>query len=216
MNARIDQTLDLEAISALMVGQLRDDDAARALGMMTASGQARESWQLYHLVGDVLRSADLAACGQDRAFAARLAATLAAQRPAEVAAPRAPALSPHALTRPAANDGLFGWRMVAGLASFAAVAVIGWGMLGDLGPQRQGGAQLAQGAAAPRTALQTVAGPSPALSTAEPDEIRVADGPAVMLRDPRLDELLQAHRQVSATPALGGFVLNATYEGAGR
>jgi len=40
-------------------------------------------------------------------------------------------------------------------------------------------------------------------------------GQPVMLRDPRLDELLQAHKQFGSTSALqmpAGFLRNATFE----
>ncbi len=43
--------------------------------------------------------------------------------------------------------------------------------------------------------------------------------PPVMLRDPRLDELLAAHRQFGGTSALqmaSGFLRNATFEPPGR
>jgi len=45
------------------------------------------------------------------------------------------------------------------------------------------------------------------------------DDRAVMLRDPRLDELLAAHKQAAGASALqtpAGFLRNATFEGASR
>ena len=46
-----------------------------------------------------------------------------------------------------------------------------------------------------------------------------ADGQQVMIRDPRLDELLAAHKQFGSTSALqmpAGFLRNATFETPGR
>ncbi|MDU7587859.1 MAG: anti-anti-sigma factor, partial [Acidovorax sp.] len=45
------------------------------------------------------------------------------------------------------------------------------------------------------------------------------DGQQVMLRDPRLDELLAAHKQFGSTTALqmpAGFLRNATFEAPAR
>lgn len=118
------------------------------------------------------------------------------------------------VARPAANDGVFRWKLVAGLASFAAVAAIGWGALGSIGPQPGAGAQLARSAAPAvgTTQVMALAAPVPAASQA-------ADMAPVMLRDARLDELLAAHRQTVGASALGnaaGFLRNATFEGPGR
>lgn len=213
MKTQLDSQLDRETVSALMDGQLRGADASAALQMM-ASDEARECWQVYHLVGDVLRSTDLAACGHDSAFVARLSARLQ-QEAAPVA--RVPAPSPiqvRDVAQPAANDGVFRWKMVAGLASFAAVAAIGWGALGSIGPQPGAGAQLARSAAPAvgTTQVMALAAPVPAASQA-------ADMAPVMLRDARLGELLAAHRQTVGASALGnaaGFLRNATFEGPGR
>jgi sigma-E factor negative regulatory protein RseA len=41
--------------------------------------------------------------------------------------------------------------------------------------------------------------------------------PQVMLRDPRLDQLLEAHRQAAGGAQMpSGFLRNATFEGASR
>ena len=99
--------------------------------------------------------------------------------------------------RPAANSSVFRWKMVAGFASLAAVAAIGWNSLSALQGQ---GKQLAS---AP------VPQPTEVLAVSE------GAGQPVMLRDPRLDELLQAHKQFGSTSALqmpAGFLRNATFE----
>ncbi len=220
MMTQVDKQLDRETLSALMDGQLRGAEASAALRMM-ASTEAGECWQVYHLVGDVLRSSDLAGCGRDSAFLARLNARLQEEaRPTVMVPARRPA-DARDVSRPAANDGVFRWKMVAGLASFAAVAAIGWSVMGSLGPQPGTGAQLAQGPSAqPTQVMSLVAGPgqgAPQVALAAASE--PADMGDVMLRDPRLDELLAAHRQSAGVSALGnaaGFLRNATFEGSGR
>lgn len=204
--------LDFEQISALMDGGLRDAEAAQAL--QTACGEAgSERWQLYHLVGDVLRDRGLAACGHDAGFVSRLSAELA-REPRE---PRAVVLAPQPADsevprREAANDALFRWKMVAGVASFAAVAALGWMVAGGAGLTTPD-AELAR-ADVPAQALSLAAAPTTyAASAAGPQ------GDAVMLRDARLDELLAAHRQAAGASALSnasGFLRNATFEGPAR
>lgn len=217
MKTQLDPQLDREALSALMDGEVRGTEARAALQMMV-SDEACECWQVYHLVGDVLRSADLAACGRDSAFSGRLSARLQQEaRPLSVV-PAQPT-EPSDLARPAANDGVFRWKMVAGLASFAAVATIGWSVMGGIGSPAGAASSLvlAPPASAPTQVVaqpQRQAPPAVELATAEP-----ADMGVVMLRDPRLDELLAAHRQTSGASALGnaaGFLRNATFEGPGR
>jgi sigma-E factor negative regulatory protein RseA len=117
---------------------------------------------------------------------------------------------------------VFRWKMVAGLASFAAVAGIGWGMLGSLGPQPGAGGLWVQSAPTVSTQVAALAQlPSPKASaeaSGAETEAEAGSG-VVMLRDPRLDELLAAHRQTSGASALGdaaGFLRNATFEAAGR
>ena len=196
-----------------MDGQLSGAQAAMAVQSM-ASAEARECWHVYHLVGDVLRSTDLAACGHDTAFVARLAARLQHETPAFEALPALARPAMLDVARPAANDGVFRWKLVAGLASFAAVAAIGWGALGSIDPQPGAGAQLARSAAPAVGTTQVMALAAPVSAASQ-----AADMAPVMLRDARLDELLAAHRQTVGASALGnaaGFLRNATFEGPGR
>ena len=192
-----------EQLSALADGQLDGEEWAQALEF-AAQDEGRETWQMYHLVGDALRSADLARAVDGADFLAKLHQKMA-QEPLPVRGLAAPAAPPALLQAPpthAANDSLFRWKMVAGFASLAAVAAIGWNAVGPLRGE-SAGPQLA---AAPATAtLQAVA-------TSNPDA-------QVMLRDPRLDELLAAHKQYSGTTALqmpAGFLRNANFDAPSR
>ena len=59
-----------ERISALADGQLDDDELAQTMAWVASSEEARLTWHAYHVMGDALRSADLADCSGDRDFAA--------------------------------------------------------------------------------------------------------------------------------------------------
>lgn len=195
-------TNSFEQLSAMLDGQLQGEEMEAALAFAADDAEGQAAWQAYHLVGDVLRSQDLA-----RPVDTTLLSRLREQLAQEAAPPRpsAPAEMPVVASAPqeeAANAAVFRWKMMAGLASMAAVAAIGWTTLGAL--QGAGTATGAQLAAAPTSAQ---AAPVVAI----PD----AQGQQVMIRDPRLDELLAAHKQFGSTSALqmpAGFLRNATFE----
>lgn len=198
-----------ELLSALADGELRDDELARALQAAAADRQALATWESYHLIGDVLRSRELATGSPAPVFLERLSARLAQERgfaPQELPQPAPAVLQVRA---EAANDGSFRWKLVAGFASLAAVAAVGWSVLGA-GGAAPAGPQLAQGIAPAGQAQPQAPGGVPAqalVARGEPGQ--------VMLRDPRLDELLAAHRQHGAASALqmpAGFLRNATFE----
>ena len=191
-----------EMISALADGQLRGSEFARGVETLTEDPQALQAWLTYHLIGDVLRSGELAhgsaqfaerlrdRLAKEPSFAINSIATDARQSSTE-------GLS--AVKIPAANDPSFRWKMVAGFASLAAVAAIGWTVSSTLGVKPE----QAQMAAAPGAS-------GTLLATGER---------GTMLRDARLDELLAAHRQLGAASALqapAGFLRNATFEGPAR
>jgi sigma-E factor negative regulatory protein RseA len=120
----------------------------------------------------------------------------------------------------------------AGLASVVAVAAITWAALGGAGSVGSGGAptgpQLVQapGARSASDAASTLvaqqapeSASTPAESAGKPVVDQAAAAEPVMLRDPRLDELLAAHRAAASASALGNtavFLRNATFEGAER
>ncbi|MDA7416535.1 sigma-E factor negative regulatory protein [Xenophilus arseniciresistens] len=210
----------LEQLSALADGQLHGEELRQALDAVGADARLRESWQTYHLVGEVLRTGRAASGSDTSVFMARLSERLAA----EVIEPaRLPQVLPESAVRhvraEAANEPVFRWKMVAGLASVAAAAAIGWAWVGTGVGQPPVGGQLALQQQAP-AAGASGAVPAPVLAAAPLSQTRVSVGggaPQVMLRDPRLDELLEAHQQaVGASQMPAGFLRNATFEGAAR
>ena len=194
-----------EMISALADGQLRGEALERVIQTVATDAQARTAWHTYHLIGDVLRSGDLPTGTAPATFLAGFQVRLEREQCRDQVADatnsiargtlhtRTPAVFDSEIE--AANDGSFRWKLVAGVASLAAVAAIGW------------------------TAIGTMVRPEqPQLATALP--LTGAERPAVMIRDPRIDEMLAAHRQfgggASALQMPAGFLRNATFEGPAR
>ena len=105
---------------------------------------------------------------------------------------------------PSANASVFRWKMLAGVASFALVGVVGLNLWTQTAPQTE-----------TQVAVQSVAP-----LAVPPMTLVAADTPAgTMLRDERLDELMAAHRQLGGHSALqvpAGFLRNATFEGPAR
>jgi sigma-E factor negative regulatory protein RseA len=186
-----------EMISALADGQLQGEAFARGVELAAGDPAALEAWHTYHLIGDVLRSGEYTSGAIPTAFLARLQSRLQQeQRPAPGPAEPAAFVSLPA-ARPAANDGSFKWKLVAGFASLTAMAAIGWTMSAGI-PAKTEGAQLAD---------------------AQRDTVLAGSERGVMIRDPRLDEFLAAHRQLGGASALqmpSSFLRSATYEGPAR
>lgn len=205
-----------DALSALADGQLRGEAFARAVDRLAQHPEAQATWHAYHVVGDVLRSNDLAFCADDQGFLARLQSRLVlepvfipsinATNLIAIAAYESSAKAlfdtKHISDDGAANAPNFRWKMVAGVASLLAVMAVGWNVAGGLGATPSD-PQLAQATPA-ALSLQTLA-----------QAHAVGAAPQVMLRDARLDALMAAHKQFGGTSALqmpAGFISNATYE----
>lgn len=175
-------------VSALVDGELQQAEFAEAMDVLETDPQARRCWRDYHLVGDILRQGSAALPGaRDEAFVARLRTRLDQERSQPVLHAVAPVL---VADRPGANDAVWRWKLVAGLCSVMAVAVLGWQLL----VQR------------PDVSAPQLASVAPASAPAET---------GVMIRDPRLDQLIAAHQQQGGTSALqmpAGFLRNATFE----
>lgn len=192
-----------ELISALADGQLVDDELAQTMTWVASSQEARLTWHAYHVVGDALRSADLSDCGADRDFVERLRKRLAQVDPPVNLASVTPVTVVADSRVRSANDAVLRWKWLAVAASFVTVAVLGWHV----------------GSIDTGSPTQLAAGSVAAGQTALAGNAAVSAEPPVMLRDPRLDELLAAHRQFGGTSALqmpSGFLRNATFEQPGR
>ncbi|WP_417283332.1 sigma-E factor negative regulatory protein [Comamonas sp.] len=236
-----DQT-QREQLSALVDGEATLPSMPGVLAY-AESDEGQQSWRMYHLIGDVLRSPELAHHSQHdilsgvrahmerepRAFTGG-ADDMPLGQLQQVAA--AEAAQPSQLHRGAANASVFRWKMAAGFASVAAVAAIGWGaLLGGGADEGRAGAQLA--ALSPQSVAAVAHGASVALAgiaAPEVDDAHIAlgadaqsstvvavttpNGQSVMLRDPRLDELLASRNQFSSAANLqmpASFLRNANF-----
>ncbi|AVP57240.1 sigma-E factor negative regulatory protein [Pulveribacter suum] len=208
-----DAVMMRERLSALADGELHGPEVAGAMDF-SATEEGRTCWQLYHVVGEALRQGEPAMAHADGALLARLRRQMAQEGAAVRLAPSAlqplaPPLGVQVAHDPAANAQVLRWKLAAGFASLAAVAVLGWNAYVGLGAAPQG----AQLAAVPVPSL-----PAQAVLAASAEGAAQSPGQSpVMIRDPRLDELLTAHRQLgNSTSALqmpAGFLRNATFAG---
>ena len=189
-----------ELISALADGQLQGEALARGVQAATCDAHARQAWCSYHVVGEVLRTGRAAGGTAPEAFLARLRERLADEAPAAAPRPALTQLAARPQPQPAANDWI--WKMAAGVASVAAVAAVGWNMAGS---SMHPGAQ---------PQLAVAAQPQLAVAPAASAPAAIEASTATMMRDPRLDQLLAAHRQFAGTPS--GFLRNAAFEAPAR
>lgn len=220
-----DDLKNKELLSALVDGELYGDELSQAVAW-AEEGEGHASWQLYHLVGDVLRSPELAHHSQHDLLSG-LRAQLAQEPPLSLQSAALQQLAPaqlpmtsavQSLVRdPVANASVFRWKVAAGFASVAAVAAMGWNLV--VVPAGTG-SQLAQAPAASQASVQLAQGtpgaPMMSIPQADGSVIAVAtgNGSEVILRDPRLDELLAAHRQFGSKASLqmpADFLRNASF-----
>src|SRR3569832_1937773 len=112
-----------ELISALADGHLDGEPFAKAVAAASDDETCMQSWYAYHLIGDVLRAGEHASCKASNSTLARVRAELA-REPAALPVPAV--VSPVGSPSEAANDGVFRWKMVAGFATAASVALVAW------------------------------------------------------------------------------------------
>ena len=212
-----DQT-PLEDLSALVDGEL--DDPGDACSRWHGDPQLRSAWHAYHLIGDVLRSEDLAADpARDAAFLQQLSLRLA-QEPV-VFVPRVkpvPGVSTASRPSSATRVSRWPWRSASAIAAgFVAVA----GVYALMEPARQSPTrEPALASARPSAAVQPEA---PLLASIDTPDVPRPGAPDVvsgkLLRDARLDAYLAAHEQFAGSTALGMpsvFLRSATVSAPGR
>ena len=222
----VTETALLEQLSALADGEMDPAGAAAACALWRDDVRVRASWHAYHLIGDVLRSDDLAIePSRDAAFLAavrerlsREAVVLAPVPAAERAARSGRAV--HANDRPAASGRRWPWVVS------TAVAAGFVGVVGTLTVSRQAGQEPAQAptlasVGAPTLVATTRADAgSAAVAASVPAPARVlALDESGVVRDPTLDAYLAAHKQFAGSTALGvpsAFLRSATVRSSGR
>lgn len=213
-----------QRLSALCDGDAGADDLHGVLAAWRDPSERAatcEVWHTYHLIGDVMRSDDLAGQGRDGEFLSRLRGRLA-----EEPVVMAPSATAGEAAGPAVRVGngvvaaparRRSWAApvatAAGVMAVAGVLVVT--RLSDPSVLPGAGATLVQAPAA-ATVAATAAVPASRGPGAE-QIVVTANGP--LLRDARLEQYLAAHKQFGGSSALGvpsGFLRGATYEGPTR
>lgn len=206
-------------MSALVDGELSAAALSGLFAEIETDSQSLGHWHAYHLIGDVLRSSNTVVSSRAPGdFLAEFRERLTAE--SAVVAVQPAVTRVEAVPPVAANDAVFRWKMVAGVASVAAVMAVSWSLIG-VAPQGAGGAsgpQLAVVSPAPAGPSSVV--PIVSVAPAPPSrEVAVNTGQGVVIRDARLEELLAEHRQHGGMSALQmptGFIRGATYDATDR
>jgi sigma-E factor negative regulatory protein RseA len=202
----------LENLSAMADGEVDAAAAARACAAWRDDPSVRMAWHSYQLIGDVLRSEDLAV-GHDASFLTALRARLADEP--TVLAPDVAAQAPVEAGQHHADAGRSArWSWMAPSAVAAGFVLVAGALMVTRQPTPG-----------------TEAGPVSALATFDRGSAREAvldsslqaQAPVVVdrkvLRDARLDRYLAAHHQFAGSTALGvpsGFLRNAAAEAPNR
>ena len=212
-----------EALSLLADGRANPEQGRQAVDLWAGDAAAQERWQTWHLIGDVMRSADLApAHAPGDVFLPQLRAALQGQAQGQSHGPyqdqlRGGALTPVPAVPVEPPNGRWSWAPGTGKVLLAVRSLLArwWS---PRGPLIAGGGVAAlalalvlglthpwdNGASTSISSLEVANdGQSPvaaaALAVAEP-VWRAADGQ--LIRDARLDEYLRAHR--AGGPAVPG------------
>lgn len=210
-------------LCALLDGELSEAELSDWLSRNPDMRNAAMQEQTHQLIGNVLRGqAALAGAMSASVFLAGVQTRLRSEAPLKVVPtesvlPAAPASEVARVRAPAANDAVFRWKLVAGLASLAAVVAVSWSVL-ETAPSGAG-----PGSAMPQLALSK---PSPedvgvaaVRSVAAAAQLTVNTRQGVLIRDAELEALMAEHRQhggVSALQMPAGFLRNATFDANAR
>lgn len=209
--------MNQDKISAFVDGELDDDQNELMLSLLR-SDHGRDSWDVYHQIGDTLRSDELA-FNMSADFSARLAARLEKEPTilaATLAATSKQGLSP-AEPRRAANDasgtGVVGWfsaqkLTLAGIVSAALAAVLLISapplMVASNGVKDSNRNDVGAGTNSKIVRLADSSGKTMSSTSnqssgtsKQSSSIVVADRNGMMLRDPRIDDYLSAHQRFS-------------------
>ena len=189
-----------EQLSALADGEIDGAAARAACGAWKSDAELRRTWHAWHLIGDVLRSEDLASSAErDQRFLLAVRQRLAVEPVV---------LAPAALPAAAPGRRVGGRWLLPSAVAAGFTLVVGTFVL--LGPT---------GAPAPEPTLARVTPPPAEVvqasvrESAAPVQAVAVNGR--MIRDPRLEAYLAAHKQFAGTSALGvpsTFLRSATVD----
>jgi sigma-E factor negative regulatory protein RseA len=213
-----DSEASREALSALADGEAQSSEVARACAAWKDQPDVRATWHAYQMIGDVMRSDDLAHAGEGSAFLKNFRERLAqepvvlapnaaaAQRP--VAAPvvtqplTAPVLRRRAWAGPMAVAA--GFVMVVGALLSSQVVPVGAPASSGVSMAQAQGGDLSLSLSAERggPAFISMADAVRAQGVSDgPSFSRPDSGAAVLIRDPQLDRMLANQHAASTTDA---------------
>jgi sigma-E factor negative regulatory protein RseA len=176
------QDPDWVALSSMADGAASADEQSRCVALWRERRDLRERWHQYHLIGDVLRSQELASdAGRDAGLLLAVRSRLAREPSVPGAAADAP--------RPAR-----GW--ITGVAAAAGVAAVA-AAVAVLRPSAPESDAVVAGARTQASATPVAAA---VLAVPAQPELRAVSGQ--LIRDARLDRYLAAHRQSANGAAL--------------
>jgi sigma-E factor negative regulatory protein RseA len=182
-----------EQLSALADGEVDSAAAGAACAAWKTDAELRRTWHAWHLIGDVLRSEDLASSAErDQRFVVALRGRLALE-PVVLAPEALPVVAKAAPGRRPRGRWMLPSAVAAGFTLVVGTFVV-------LGPT---------GAPAPVPTLASVAPPSvesPIVQASVREPAVPVPAVAVngrMIRDPLLERYLVAHKQFAGTSALG-------------
>ncbi|AMV42003.1 sigma-E factor negative regulatory protein [Paraburkholderia caribensis] len=178
-----------ERLSAFVDGELLDGEHPNTI-LAALGREDRATWSCYHLIGDALRSDDLAVSPATSSaflngFAARFESEAHVLAPVSVPATRRLL----ALRR----------RVVPAFAVAAAAATLTWIVMPQLSGVGTGVTQVASVAPHADSVQRVAMASMPAAATAEAN---VSDGN--IIRDASLDQYLEAHQQFGLQPVVSG------------
>lgn len=195
--------LQPDDLSALCDGEVDADVAAAVTAAWRDDEALRARWHSYQLIGDVLRSDDLAQSpGADSAFLSLLRERMVSEPVVLAPMAWAPAVLP-AVASPLRRRWLNSGAIAAGFVAVAGAVFV-------LRPATE--------APGPLLAVQQPAAAPQVVAAVDAEPLATAAN-SVLVRDAGLDRYLAAHQQFGGNSALAvpsGFMRNATYEGPSR
>jgi len=173
-----------EQVSALADGELHDAELDAAFAALR-NADAGADWELYHRIGDALRSEEVANVALSNDFSSRLSARLAAE-PA-IVAPVGGVKTGQAVPASARRWALPGFAAAAAMAGIAFVAT----------PQLMVALNGEATSAAGQPVVAEVRQTPPVVPVAAAGPAVAEESGAVVLRDPHVDDYLLAHQRFS-------------------
>lgn len=200
-------------LSALFDGEVALDEFNEHGLWPHSSLDARATSQCYALIGQALSGVSPERMPvAPQTFLLGVQARLAQASQGETASATAPlpVTLVAAVHRPAsaANDSVFRWKLVSGVASLVAVMAVSWSVLGSTIAGDPGVALGSQ-----PVVSQTVAPERVAIGQSLPVTVLVSTDQGPVLRDSRLEQMLAEHRHYGGVSALhmpAGFLRDAT------